>query len=118
MTRNTQIATIVFAIIVAVVLALCVFVFAAPPPAYVPIRAAYISTALLTRAIPDAAPNAAQLRRGQYLVRAGDCISCHTRAGGAPFAGGLALGTPFGVIYSTNLTSHPRDGIGALPSDQ
>ncbi len=44
------------------------------------------------------------VRQGQYLARAGDCIGCHTRPGGAPFAGGLPLKTPFGVIISTNIT--------------
>ena len=39
-------------------------------------------------------PSAAQLRHGQYLVRMGDCLSCHLRADGEPFAGGLGLNTP------------------------
>lgn len=50
---------------------------------------------------------------GRYLVRAGDCMSCHTVAGGAPFAGGRAVPTPFGTIYSTNITPDPVTGIGA-----
>jgi mono/diheme cytochrome c family protein len=49
---------------------------------------------------------------GRYLVRAGDCMSCHTAAGGAPFAGGRAVPTPFGTIYSTNITPDPDTGIG------
>src|SRR5450631_3211676 len=73
---------------------------------------------LLTQSISDSTPNAAQLRRGQYLVAAGDCMSCHLSEGGEPFAGGLGLKTPFGVIYSTNITSDPRTGIGAWTSDQ
>jgi mono/diheme cytochrome c family protein len=47
--------------------------------------------------------------QGQYLARAGDCIGCHTRPGGAPFAGGLPLKTPFGVIVSTNITPAKND---------
>src|SRR5271165_5657057 len=73
---------------------------------------------LLTRPIPDSTPNAAQLRRGQYLVAAGDCMSCHLREGGEPLAGGLGLTTPFGVIYSPNITPDTDTGIGKWTSDQ
>ncbi len=72
----------------------------------------------LTQPISDSTPNAAQLRRGQYLVAAGDCLSCHLRDGGEPFAGGLGLNTPFGVIYTSNITSDRATGIGAWSSDQ
>ncbi|WPB58746.1 cytochrome c [Xylophilus sp. GOD-11R] len=54
-----------------------------------------------------------QVLRGQYLAQAGDCISCHTRPQGAPFAGGLPMQTPFGTIVSTNITPDPDQGIGA-----
>ncbi|MBC7702633.1 MAG: cytochrome c [Rhodoferax sp.] len=50
--------------------------------------------------------------RGQYLARMGGCIGCHSRPGGAPFAGGLPLQTPFGVIVSTNITPDKTQGIG------
>jgi mono/diheme cytochrome c family protein len=73
---------------------------------------------LLTQPISDSTPNAAQLRRGQYLVAAGDCLSCHLRDGGEPFAGGLGLNTPFGVIYTSNITPDRATGIGAWSSDQ
>jgi len=73
---------------------------------------------LLSRQIPDSMPNAAQLRRGQYLVATGDCMSCHLRDGGEPLAGGLGLKTPFGVIYTANITSDMQTGIGAWTSDQ
>ena len=39
-----------------------------------------------------------------YLAQAGDCIACHTEPGGRMFAGGLAMPTPFGTLYSTNVT--------------
>jgi len=48
----------------------------------------------------------------------GDCAACHTPEGGPAFAGGYGLQTPFGVIYSTNLTSDRETGIGALTADQ
>jgi mono/diheme cytochrome c family protein len=73
---------------------------------------------LLTQAIPDSTPNAGQLRRGQYLVAAGDCMSCHLREGGEPLAGGLGLKTPFGVIYTPNITSDKETGIGNWTSEQ
>lgn len=73
---------------------------------------------LLTQPIADDVPDAEHVRRGQYLVREGDCLSCHLAAGGKPFAGGLGLNTPFGVIYSSNITSDRNAGIGAWTSDQ
>jgi mono/diheme cytochrome c family protein len=50
--------------------------------------------------------------RGEYLVRAGDCAFCHTDNNGKPFAGGRAIPTPFGVIYSINITPDRDTGIG------
>jgi mono/diheme cytochrome c family protein len=50
--------------------------------------------------------------RGEYLVRAGGCFSCHTAPGGEPLAGGRALATPFGTFYSPNITPDPETGIG------
>jgi len=68
------------------------------------------SLALSTAAL--AATPAAQVERGRYLVSAGNCVSCHTRPGGAPFSGGLAFVTPAGTIYSTNITPDVETGIG------
>ena len=48
----------------------------------------------------------------------GDCIACHTRVHGAPFAGGRPLHTPFGVVYSANITTDPMTGIGAWSEPQ
>ena len=80
--------------------------------------AAVTPQGLLSQSFADSLPNAAQLRRGQYLVAAGDCISCHLREGGEPFAGGLGLNTPFGIIYSPNITPDRNTGIGAWSSEQ
>lgn len=53
------------------------------------------------------------ISRGAYLARAGDCVACHTAGTeGAPFAGGLPINSPFGIIYSTNITPDPETGIG------
>jgi mono/diheme cytochrome c family protein len=53
------------------------------------------------------------IETGRYLARAGDCESCHTAPGGQPYAGGRPVPTPFGIIYSTNITPDPDTGIGA-----
>ena len=61
---------------------------------------------------------AAELRRrGEYLAVAGNCASCHTVAGGAFMAGGLPFHTPFGTIYSTNITPDGATGIGRWSED-
>ena len=59
------------------------------------------------------APVNALVERGHYIATAGNCVSCHTREGGEPFSGGLAFNTPFGTIYSTNITPSPQTGIGS-----
>lgn len=53
-----------------------------------------------------------QIKRGEYLAKAGDCIACHSAPGGKPFAGGLNLPTPVGTIVSTNITPSKTHGIG------
>lgn len=58
------------------------------------------------------------VERGRYLARAGNCVSCHTAAGGKAFAGGLAFETPFGKLYSTNITPDPDTGIGKWTEEQ
>jgi mono/diheme cytochrome c family protein len=85
-----------------------------------PVKTAAIMTPTqqLTQSIPANLPNGAQVEQGRYLVVAGDCISCHTRPGGAPLAGGLGLKTPFGVIYTPNLTSDAQTGIGGWTPEQ
>src|SRR5947208_6032694 len=63
---------------------------------------------------PDASVySAATIARGRQLAALGDCAVCHTEANGALNAGGRALETPFGIIYSTNITPDLETGIGA-----
>jgi hypothetical protein len=50
--------------------------------------------------------------QGEVLASAGYCAVCHTAAGGQPLAGGYAMATPFGTIYSTNITPDTKTGIG------
>jgi mono/diheme cytochrome c family protein len=54
----------------------------------------------------------ALVRRGAQLASAGDCNSCHSASGGASYAGGVAIETPFGTIHGTNISPDPRSGIG------
>ena len=53
---------------------------------------------------PKLANASAQVSRGEYLTKAGDCIACHTQVGGSAFAGGLPIVTPFGTFYTPNIT--------------
>jgi len=61
--------------------------------------------------------NAQQLAHGRYLLDAADCAACHTASGGAPFAGGVPLHSPFGTIHGTNITPDPDHGIGRYTTD-
>jgi mono/diheme cytochrome c family protein len=62
---------------------------------------------------PALAPNDAQtIARGAYLAKVGNCATCHTQRGGTAFAGGRAIDTPFGTVYSSNLTPDKATGIG------
>lgn len=66
---------------------------------------------------PLAAPAADPLERGRELVRLGDCRACHTTRGGASYAGGRAIDTPFGLFYSPNITPDADTGIGRWSAD-
>jgi mono/diheme cytochrome c family protein len=58
------------------------------------------------------------IERGRYLAVLGDCAGCHTAPGGQPFAGGLALRTPFGAIVAPNITPDIDTGIGNWTNDE
>lgn len=66
--------------------------------------------------------NAEIIKRGEYLAKAGDCIACHTNTAekekAKVFAGGLAMNTPFGTIYSPNITPDKETGIGNWTTEQ
>jgi nicotinate dehydrogenase subunit B len=57
--------------------------------------------------------SAATIARGGQLAALGNCAVCHTDANGAVNAGGRAIETPFGTVWSTNITPDPETGIGA-----
>ncbi|CCG19870.1 alcohol dehydrogenase cytochrome c subunit [Taylorella asinigenitalis 14/45] len=54
-----------------------------------------------------------QIKRGEYIAKSSDCYACHTVPGSKKFAGGLAMQTPVGAIYSTNITPDKETGIGS-----
>jgi len=54
------------------------------------------------------------IRRGEYVMRTGDCMACHTEHGKTPFAGGYEFKTPFGTLLSSNITPDRDTGIGAM----
>jgi mono/diheme cytochrome c family protein len=82
-------------------------VFESPSPSPAPANSANTQS-------PDMAnqANAALIARGKYLANAGDCIACHTAPGTKPLSGGLAMATPYGTLYSPNITPDKRYGIG------
>src|SRR4051812_47258077 len=61
--------------------------------------------------------DAALVKRGRALAATGNCSDCHTLRGGKAFAGGLPVPTPFGTIYSSNITPDPDTGIGRWPEE-
>lgn len=66
----------------------------------------------VTAVMAAAAPSDSLIARGAYLARAGNCMPCHTAQGGEPYAGGRAIDTPFGTVFSSNLTPDDNTGIG------
>lgn len=63
---------------------------------------------------PDRASfDVGQIKRGEQLATVGDCIVCHTSENGQPFAGSRPLPTPFGTLFSNNITPDEKTGIGS-----
>jgi nicotinate dehydrogenase subunit B len=71
-------------------------------PAIAPVNAASATTLYTQETV----------ERGRRIAAAGDCVVCHTAPGGVPNAGGRAMETPFGTVYTTNITPDPQTGIG------
>ncbi len=63
-------------------------------------------------AVNGAAPSEETIEKGEYLARAGNCIACHTVPGNPEYSGGRRIATPFGNVYSSNLTPDNETGIG------
>lgn len=80
--------------------------------------AAFVLTLCLYGQAALAQANADLIEKGKYLTAAGGCTACHTAVGGEAFAGNRAIPTPFGVIYSSNITPDKETGIGGFSDDQ
>ena len=78
-----------------------------------------LCTALAGECRADAQADIAaeQVARGKALIDAGDCASCHTSDSAKPFSGGKRIDTPFGGIYSPNLTPDRETGLGGWSDD-
>jgi mono/diheme cytochrome c family protein len=70
------------------------------------------------KAATQETPDPDMVARGSYLARAADCMPCHTSARDKTYAGGLRMNTPFGVMYSPNITPDRETGIGAWTFDE
>lgn len=57
------------------------------------------------------------IQRGAYLAKVGNCAACHSARGGEIYAGGKAIATPFGTVYTSNITPDKANGIGAWSAD-
>src|ERR1051326_6750008 len=66
---------------------------------------------------PRGGPAGADLKLGEYLIQAGNCYSCHTAHDGKPYAGGRPVATPYGTLYSSNITPDPQTGVGNWSAD-
>lgn len=85
-------------------------------PARWPLRCGSIERSVpVAPATSDTLP--AEAARGAYLARVGNCAGCHTAPGGAAYAGGVGIPTPFGTVYAGNLTPDPGTGLGHWNAD-
>ncbi|MES2412170.1 MAG: cytochrome c [Pseudomonadota bacterium] len=66
----------------------------------------------VTTPVAAVAPSEALIARGAYLARAGNCMGCHTALGGQAYAGGRGIDTPFGTVFTSNLTPDEKTGLG------
>jgi mono/diheme cytochrome c family protein len=81
-------------------------------------RALWFAAGLLAVTSASAqSPSYPQIERGRYLAAVGDCAACHTAPGATAYSGGLGLDTPFGTIYSGNITPDDKTGIGQWTAD-
>jgi mono/diheme cytochrome c family protein len=100
----------------------CAFALSASAQSGAPTaNAADAASAAAAAASANAKPvaaNAEQVARGEYLARAGDCIACHTVPSQKMFGGGRPMETPFGTLYTPNISSDKTYGIGAWTADE
>ncbi len=72
----------------------------------------FITAPTTSNATQNVTTSAETTQHGAYLARIGGCITCHTAKGGEPLAGGRRIDTPFGPVFSSNLTPSTSHGIG------
>jgi mono/diheme cytochrome c family protein len=72
----------------------------------------FVAQGLCSASAQQTVENADLVARGRYVAAAADCRLCHTSGSGEPYAGGFKVDTPFGPIYSSNITPDPKTGIG------
>jgi mono/diheme cytochrome c family protein len=91
---------------------------------FIPVTALAVAASVLAgagawqaTAQDQAQPSADIVKKGEYLARAGDCVACHTAPEGKLFAGGRAMPTPFGTLYTSNITPDTETGIGKWTAD-
>ncbi|PKU23035.1 cytochrome c [Telmatospirillum siberiense] len=77
-----------------------------------PWAALLLFLAIPATALADGDSDRALVAKGEYVARTGDCLTCHTAKDGKPYAGGLPMQTPIGIIYSKNITPDKETGIG------
>lgn len=100
-TKRSIVQRIAFGVIVAGIVGLVGFFYLSWRPAIAPIER-----------LNPATFSSESIANGESLAAAGHCMSCHTRPGGQPYAGGYGVNTPFGIIYGSNITPDPETGIG------
>jgi mono/diheme cytochrome c family protein len=83
-----------------------------------PLAIAVLFVSLTGTALAQDTQSFDRIERGRYLAVLGDCAGCHTASHGAPFAGGVALQTPFGTLVAPNITSDPETGIGNMTNEE
>ncbi|SDV48081.1 cytochrome c [Chitinasiproducens palmae] len=66
---------------------------------------------------PAPAGASEQVKRGEYLARMGDCVACHTVRGAKPYSGNYAIPSPFGTMFTPNLTPDNETGLGKWTKD-
>jgi mono/diheme cytochrome c family protein len=80
---------------------------------------AFVAMALTARPAAAVDPQSFEIvERGRDLATIADCAACHTKPGAKPFAGGVALQTPFGTLLGSNITPDREAGIGAWTDDE
>ena len=117
MARNAALRYAIAAVagIGVIVLAAFLWLIAGPGPTDFA-RGSVVALSAYNAADPTGVPaelrSASLIERGEYLTRAADCTACHSTPNGPPYAGGLAINTPFGTLYSPNITPDRQTGIG------